>query len=274
MKKILLAFDGSHFSEGAFEFAQQMNERQPVLVVGAFLPHLTYASFGSLAGPIPPPIYVPVVESYETDEVQESIEKFKERCKKNGIEFRIHEDFFDFGLPELKKETRFADLLILGSESFYKNMGTEKPNEYLRSALHTAECAVMIVPEKFSYPENNVLAYDGSESSVFAIKQFCYLFPELCLNKTLLVTAGYSSQDNVPDEQFIEELAARHFPDLSILRVQIDPAKYFNSWLMEKENAILISGAFGRSSVSQLFRKSFVSEVIQDHMLPVFISHR
>ena len=37
MKKILLAFDGTHFSNGAFQFARELNELEPALVTGAFL---------------------------------------------------------------------------------------------------------------------------------------------------------------------------------------------------------------------------------------------
>ncbi|HEX6180669.1 MAG TPA: hypothetical protein VFZ47_05445 [Chitinophagaceae bacterium] len=273
MKKVLLAFDGPHFSEGAFEFARRLNEYHPILLVGVFLPQLSYASFGTVGGPTPPPLYLPLVEDFNREATEISIEQFGQRCIKNGIEFRIHEDFYDFGLPELKKETRFADLLILGSESFYKNMGTEKLNDYLQIALHSAECSAVVVPEKFAYPETNILAYNGSESSVFAIKQFAYLFPEFCKSKTLLVTAGYDSGEGLPDEQFIEEFVSRHFPDLSILSLEIDPKRYFSTWMMERENAILVAGAFGRSSVSQLFKKSFVSDIIRDHMLPVFIAH-
>ena len=40
MKKILLAFEGSHFSEGAFEFARKLNELSPVQLTGVFLPQI------------------------------------------------------------------------------------------------------------------------------------------------------------------------------------------------------------------------------------------
>jgi len=118
------------------------------------------------------------------------------------------------------------------------------------------------------------LAYDGSESSVYAIKQFAYLFPELCDNTTILVYAREKNGEEFPEEINIEELAARHFSDLTLLRLDADPRKYFSSWLMEHKKAILISGAFGRSEVSRLLRKSFVSDIISDHRLPVFIAHK
>jgi hypothetical protein len=186
----------------------------------------------------------------------------------------VHKDFLGFALPELKKETRFADLVILGSESFYENLGTGKTNVYLNDALHGPECPVVIVPEQFEFPQSNILAYDGSESSVFAIKLFSYIFPEFAKYKTLLVYSDEDEERELPHIQNIEELVARHFPELSLMKLEVNPKKNFSTWIAEKKDAILVSGAFGRSTLSQLFKKSFVSGVIKDHKLPVFTTHR
>ncbi len=270
MKKILLAFNGSHFSKAAFEFAEKLNEKNPVLLTGAFLPQVDYANLlsyreGGSAEPL--------VEDENSDAVKENIKRFETYCIKNGIEYRVHKDFSDFALPELKKETRFADLLIISGQTFYNHASSEGPDEYLKETLHGVECAVIVVPEKFDFPETNILAYDGSASSVYAIRQFAYLFPELTANKTILIYVNEKEGDELPDEVNIEELAARHFSDLALSRVQADPKKYFSDWLHEKSNSILISGAFGRSDFSRWFRKSFVAEIIKEHQLPVFITH-
>ena len=42
----------------------------------------------------------------------------------------------------------------------------------MRTAVHDAECPVLIVPEDCPFPVNVILAYDGSDDSVFAMKQF------------------------------------------------------------------------------------------------------
>ena len=47
MKKILLAFDGSNFSEGAFEFVRRLNDIQPLLVTGVFVPQVAYSNASS-----------------------------------------------------------------------------------------------------------------------------------------------------------------------------------------------------------------------------------
>jgi hypothetical protein len=274
MKKVLITFDGMHFSNGAFDFARYMNECEPILLTGLFLPEVDYIGLWNYATASAGPFITPVMERESVEVVQANIERFEMLCTKHNIDYRVHNDFVDFALPELKKETRFADLAIVGSEMFYKNLGTKDPNEYLREALHLAECPIMLVPEKFDLPQSNILAYDGSKSSVFAIRQFAYLFPELTRNSTLLVTANEEGTKMLPEEQYIEELAGRHFPDLTLFKLELDPRKYFATWISEKKNAILVSGAFTRSSFSQLFRKSFVSDVIKDHKLPVFIAHR
>ena len=109
------------------------------------------------------------------------------------------------------------------------------------------------------------MAYDGSDSAVFAIKQFAYLFPELCGNETLLVYAREKKDSQFPDENNTEELAKQHFKNLDLLKLRINAKKYFTSWLIEKKKALLIGGSFGRSPASEMFRKSFVDEVIANH---------
>ena len=274
MRKILLVFDGINFSEGAFEFARRLNEKNQILVTGVFVPQVDFANLWSYAGAAGGATTIPLIEEDESKEIEKNIERFKQLCEKSKIEYRIHKDFYAFALPELKKESRFADLVIIGSEKFYANIGVNGPNDYIKDALHDAECPVLVVPEKFNFPESNILSYDGSESSVFAIKQFAYLFPEFVKNPTLLVYAKNEKEEEIPNEEYIEELAARHFPDLTIMKLHLEPKEYFATWIGEKKNSLLVSGSFGRSSLSRVFKKSFIKDVVRDHKLLLFITHR
>lgn len=273
MKKILIAFDGTQFSEGAFEFARNLNELQPILLVGAFIPQVSYANLWSYAGAMAGPSFVPLLEAEDTETVHRNIAHFEDLCRKNGIAYKVHKDFYDFALPELKRETRFADLLIISSEKFYENLAGEDPSEYMKDALHASECPVIVVPEHFDFPSRNILAYDGSDSSVFAIKQFAYLFPELKTNESMLVYSN-DKEAKLPYEGYIEELASQHYRDLSIMKLDTQPKKEFHKWICENTNAILVCGSYGRSFFSQIMRKSFVSEIIAEHKLPVFITHK
>jgi hypothetical protein len=272
MKKIILSFDGNHFSEAAFEFARNMNAYDKILLAGVFLPPadfagaLSYAYVGS-AG------YIPLVENRAPELLEDSMHQFEEKCLANNIEFRVHRDPKAYALKELQKESRFADLMVLGSQKFYENLGTEKPNEYLTDALHETECPVLVVPEQTSYPETVVLAYDGSRSSVLAIRSFAALFPDLCDKRTVLIYAERKPGEGIPDEMMIRELAANLFSDITFHELDIDPKKHLNTWLSDIEKPILVSGAYGRSGFSQIFHKSFITDVISNHSIPVFIAH-
>jgi hypothetical protein len=72
---------------------------------------------------------------------------------------------------------------------------------------------------------------------------------------------------------YIEELAARHFPDLTIMKLNLNPKEFFTDWLTNVKNAMLITGAKGRNGFSEFFRRSFVARIIKEHRLPVFVAH-
>ena len=273
MKKIIIPFDGGHFSNGAFSFASSLHEIKPILLTGVFLPEVDYARFFFFPTAFAAPAFIGGAEDFEEEEVNNNVEKFAELCQKNLIEYRVHKDLFDSSIPQLTKETRFADLMIIGSETFYTNGIVDGTNKYLQDALHTTECPVIIVPEKFNFSSNIILAYDGSVSSVYAIKQFANLFPELCSLKTILVYAG-DEKHNLPDQVLIEELAARHFSDLTITKkISSDNKNDISNWFFQLRNSLVVSGSFGRSGISELFKKSFPIELIKEHSTPVFIAH-
>jgi nucleotide-binding universal stress UspA family protein len=285
MKKIVIPFDGTHFSEGAFAFAEKVSERETVLLAGLFLPEIMYPGpYGFTGvGALDIPALIPLLETTDTAEVNRNIKHFKELCVKRGIEHRVHKAIDDFALPQLKKESRFDDLLIIGSQLFYNynvvgdkvQVATENDNEeYLASLLHHAECPVLLVPESYEFPKQVILAYDGSESSVYAIKQFAYLFPELCDIRTLLVYAGGGAARDMPDVAYIEELASRHFKDLTLATIEADPDVYFETWLLDQKAPLLVTGAYERSSLSLLFKESFADKIIADRKMPVFIAHK
>ncbi|SFD83249.1 hypothetical protein SAMN05518672_103414 [Chitinophaga sp. CF118] len=272
MKKVLLSFDGNHYSEGAFEFARKMNELEPILLKGVFLPPAdfmpawSYAFSGSS-------MYMQPVEDRDPALIKDTINKFESQCLENGIEFQIHKDHSSYALLGLQKESRFADMMILGGQKFYENLGQGKPNEYLRDALHETECPVVVMPENTPFPESIVLAYDGGQSSVYAIKSFISLFPHLCDNKTILLYAQHKPGEGIPDEHLIRELTTNHFSDISFYELGANPKEYLTSWLNDIDKPMLVSGAYSRSGFSQLFHRSFVTDVIKNHNVPVLIAH-
>ena len=79
MKKILLAFDGTHFSEGAFEFARGLNEIEPILLLGVFVPQANYANLWSYANAGSGPMLIPLLEPEDSQTVQQNMDRFVEQ---------------------------------------------------------------------------------------------------------------------------------------------------------------------------------------------------
>lgn len=272
MKKVLIFFSGSEFSEGAFSFARRLNDMQSILLVGVFIPKMSYAS---LWGAIPYTGYefVPLLEP-EINGMKTNISRFETECRENSIGYHIHSTLSDYSLEMLKKETRFGDLLIISSDKFYEDTNGAGVPSYLQEVLHAAECPVIVVPEKFDFPTSNIFAYDGGESSVFAIRQFLWLFPEFSKNDSSFVYVKEGGDLTIPDEEDIREYAEPHLAHAEFLHLGMPSGKSFSSWVSQKKEPILIGGAYDRSGLSELFKKSFFNEVIAERLLPVFIAHK
>jgi nucleotide-binding universal stress UspA family protein len=273
MRKVLIAFDGPHFSQGACDYARHMNEQEKILLVGVFLPQSIFSYVldnGGLSAVEP---FFPGKEQTR-GQLQEHITAFRSFCEANHIHFYIHSGHTDFALPALQRETRFADLLLIGMESYYNKPNGRQPNEYLEQTLSHAECPVLLVPEVFEPPRTNIITYDGGSSSVFAIKEFLRVFPGYRDNKTTILHLDKNVSLAFPEKELIKELSSCYFQEAEFLVLDINPHKFLSTWLSEHKHSILVSGAFGRSGLSRLFVKSFLDESIAEHQVPVFIAHK
>ena len=274
MKKVIISLDGQHFPKGAFEFIKSINFENKILLAGVFLSPVDYSkllAYTGMEGMVIMPEWL--IKNEEDVLVNKNISLFKEACIAEGIEFRIHKDTDLMAISSLIEETRFADVLLISSDLFYANVSKQQPNFYLEEVLKRAECPVMLIPENYDEPGQVVLAYDGNESSVFAIKQFAYLFPELAKKETVLLSI-IQHEDEMPEYSLVTELVSSHYPNLNVQSLHLKQKKDFATWLSDKPNSVVVMGAFARSALSQLFKKSFATDVIHDIKMPLFISHK
>lgn len=271
MRKIVAAFEASDLPEGVMRFISSMNITEQVAVTGLFYPASIYAQLWKYADTS---AGMMVTKSDDPDaQAAECVEKFKEFCTTHHLRHIAMKNTADFGLQELTQQSRFADLIIISSEHFFNIPNSDKPSEYIKNFLHQAECPVVIVPDGYRLPRQNILTFDGSASSAKAIRNFAYLFPEFERNETVVVTFG---QKNTVDEEQVgkmKELMSVHFPHYKFVQSLTDSDKYLN-WKNDHKPAVVVCGAFGRSTLSTLFRHSFISDVLQNRKMPVFISHK
>ena len=271
MKKIVFVCDGKNFSKEAFKFVNSLYEKEPFLLTGAFFHSLNYGlvipnTFAPDAGP-----YMSYTEE-ENEAYEEGIKEFKEECERNNIEYRIHEESDTWEISDLKKESRFADFMVVSASLYFSNVSKSEARAVLQQTLHCAECPVMVIPDNAEPIDEIVVAYDGKKDSVNALKQFIYLFPNYTELETTIVYFDDDANEEIPDLQYIEEFAARHFKLLSFEHWSFSK-KCFSFWVNEHKNALLVTGAYSRSGLSMAIKKSFAEEIVNSHSVPVFISH-
>ena len=272
MKKIILACDGENFPKGAFEYVKELQQAEPVLLIGAFLHPVNFeiflpGVFASYGGPS--------IEFQEKEKVQfqKIIEFFSKICERNGIEYRVHEESYNWDIKDLAKESRFADLMVMSEGLFYTESNIREPNSFMQQAIHEAECPVMLFPETFRTFNKIVVAYDGKKESMFALKQFCHLFPQFTTMETTIIYSSEDATDSIPDMIYLEEYASRHFSKLNFEKLHLKDKQYFETWTEENTDILLVSGSYSRSLLSTSFNKNFVEGIIHEHHIPLFIAH-
>lgn len=272
MKKIIIASDGNNFPKGAFEFIKSLQQTEPVLLVGAFLHSVNFEEFipGMLAlsnGPAAKFI------REEKADFETCICLFEEACRRNGIEYRVHEESNSWNINDLAKETRFADMMIMSEELFCTGMNMAEPNVFMQQAIHKAECPVMLFPENYLPFKKLIIAYDGKKESMFALKQFCNLFPQHTNMETTVVYSNPENNEDIPDMIYIEEYAGRHFSNLNFEKLHFKGKEYFESWTKENNDSLVISGSYSRAGFFVSLNKSFIDDIIREHRVPLFIAH-
>jgi len=272
MKKIILVSDGTNFSNSLFNFLRAMYENEPFLLTGAFFHSVNMGLvIPNTFSPDPAPYLTYTKEEHER--YTSVIETFKSQCARYNMDHVVHEEGEFWQVEEIVKESRFSDLLVVNGQDFFSDMEDRQPNEYLTEVLRRSEAPVLVVPEDVQAIEAIAIAYDGSRESMFAIKAFTNMFPSLCELPATIYYWVENTDDEIPDLDFIEEYAGRHFLSLDFRELFFDSSKYLVEWSELKPDVMFVCGAYHRSVLSTFFRKSFAHELIRSHISPVFIAH-
>ena len=271
MKQVLIVGAGHHSPTGPISFLHWMQGQAPVHAKGLFFRPMDYAT---LATDTRGASTIPVMELEDNEIEVIAVHKalFSRQCGQYHIPYSLHDNDREWNKDLLQKESRFADLILISGECFYAETGNN--SQYLREVLYAAECPVLLVPENFTTVQRMFMAYDGSRDSLYALKQFYYLFPASTDLPTEILYVNEGAGDTIPDLDRLKQFTRAKFDCISFSRLHFNARNYLATWISEKKNALLVSGSFGRSPVSYIGNRSFSEDVIHGHQLPVFIAHR
>ena len=200
MERFLLIIDARKPDVRSIEFACRIAMYAQTKLTGIFIENLFFNYIPAMEEEYPS--YFETVKKRAgvtiTGDTETAIALFKQECHRNGINPGI---YVDKGEParEIIFESRFADLLIIDPHISFSGRREELPSSFLKEILARAECPVLLAPDKFEPTEEIVFCFDDTASSVFAIKQFTYLFPELSHKKAYLLEMNRTGQEELSE---------------------------------------------------------------------------
>lgn len=278
MEKILFVTDGINLNMTALDFAAYLGRLTHSKLTGIFLENLVDEQRLVLKE-----THNYSYLNYEVDEgsaayvekmnlIQQNVVKFEEACLKRDVRCNVH---YNRSVPaeEIIKESRYADLIVADAAASFNKKYEGAPTDFIKDTLANAECPVIIAPENFEEINEIVFAYDDSASSVFAIKQFTYLFPELNDKKLTVLQVNDKDFTATAGKYNFKEWLKNHYGAIGFEVIIGNPDYEIFSCLLKKKNTIIVMGAYGRSAVSRYFKHSQADLLIKTLTQPIFIAH-
>lgn len=278
MKHILLAFDGSYYSEAALRYAIQLAKSEEAMIEGIFLEDISaYHQFSPIfEAPDVIGIADEVLEELKNStrqSIEENVAKFKASCAASAVHCKAEHEI---GVPgvELIDRSMFTDVLIIGAITYFSNLGIQGDMRLVSELLSHAHCPVIVVPEQFHEVNLINFSFDGSSSASFAIRQFLYLFPNLIASaKANLITIVRGEEVMVPYEEEMLKYLRYYKKNLYREVLQGKAREELLRYVKMSPESIVVMGAFGRNAFSQMFKPSVGKKLIRSNSVPIFIAH-
>ncbi|QOR75932.1 MAG: hypothetical protein IMW88_11595 [Thermoflavifilum sp.] len=269
MLKILLYTDGMYFKPEILNFPAYLANITHTKIMEVYMDDmLNTALWYDQRTFVTLPGQIAERERYEV--IEKNFQKMQLEADKKGILIRPFEDG-TVTQEFLFKHMRYADLLLLDIHSLNNPSEDIVRFKFLRDILMYGECPVILFSSNIDHIDEIIFGYNGTPSSVFAIKQFSYLFPAL-MDKPL--RAIYAQEtEKMQDKKLLIDWMNAHYMDAYYEETS---EKLLNSFLTsyeQKKQIIGVMGSFGRSMLSQMLHKSEALHLMKMLPIPLFISH-
>jgi nucleotide-binding universal stress UspA family protein len=243
-------------------FLTNFSEEEPVVNMAFGMPYVETVVAKDLPG------YAALLEKKE-----ESIRLFEKACAVKGVRCQVQANNTKFPAQTIIEESRFADLVILQAATNFEISAEEAPTGFTKEVLAAAECPVIVAPLNLYDIDQIIFAYDGSRSAVFAIKQFTYLFPELADKKIIVLQVNDKEEMPVTEKDKLGQLLSKHYSSIGFQVLKGKPAVELFGYLFDKQNTMVVMGAYGRNWLSGLFKPATAGLLLKTINLPFFITH-
>ncbi len=277
MNKVIAALDALNISESTIDCAAYLAKHFNAHIVATFLEDITYHQprhehkhlFTEWSD-------VEKISEEEEQVRKKELHNIQTRFNKEGIKYNIHQDRI-IAIQSLLNESYYADMIVIGAHEKFSNWDKSDPSHFIKELLAGTDCPVMLVPKVFIPVEKFIFCYDGSPASIYAIKQFGYLFSLLPEHQVeiLMVTDNIHS-NHFPNQHYLKELLKQKYSVVlqSVIK-DSDTQKGMTEYLKnQSSNCMVVLGAYQRSTFSRWLNQSIADSLVATLNIPIFIAHK
>ena len=174
---------------------------------------------------------------------------------------------------EIILESRFADLVLLGKELSLHLQFDNGPTGSVRDVLANAECPVLVTSEDMPAVKGVVFTYNGTYSSMYAIRSFTGMFPEIVTQHATVIYINEKENKAMPHERLLREYLGAYNRNISYMTLSGKADTVIQAYLEQKPDHITTLGAHGRSRLSRFFNSSTAGYILRTTKGPLFITH-
>lgn len=276
LKSMLVGLDGSDDAASALELGIRWARRFDALLVGLGVidePGIHGAEETWLGE-----VYFRQINERLTKDVRREVDRILERaalrCSEAGVAFKPLEDV---GTPHerILTEAQRYDLIIMGQRTHFRFGWSESADDTLRRVLSENPRPVVTAPRVPGPEEGPVLvAYDGSVQAARALQAFRATGLHQG-RKVLVLSACPDKVEAARKADRAVEYLGLHGVSARPIALSTDkgPSGVILHQAGETRAELIVMGAYGKSTLREIFLGSTTKAVLKDSPAPVFLSH-
>ncbi len=195
------------------------------------------------------------------------LKSFKDQCLKEGIEC---EDILTSGVvsSEICEQAKLADLVIVGRRGVNAQFEYGLLGSVAEGVIRKSPKPVVVVPERFTPPENPLLAYDGSVNASKVMHSCAELLKALDLPLTVIVAKEEDGESLLKEaEDYLRPYGIK----TRFVHLKEEPPVAIERYCIEGNHDLIFMGATSRTRLLAMVLGSTTEYILRSVDIPVFV---
>ena len=272
MRKILIVFNGVGYPTHVMDFAMKLAANGASLLHAVFMKPMHVDE--SLQYPFPNDLSITgsladkeAERRTDIQAIEDNKQVFRDECQANHINFNI-DDEHEILLDILIEHSKFADLIIA-------DVNDDLGKYSVKDLLAKTQCPVILVQRQTEIPDQVILSYDGTASSIYALKMYSYLFPEWRNIRSVLVQVNPGDPEKISHQKYLSDWLSQHFANLDIITLKGNVEDELTSLIQtHSQKTMMVMGSYGKKGLAGFFHAPLSDKMMEVSHVSLFVAHQ